>query len=87
VRHGQGLIVKRVGELLEATIHARGARIDIGRDLHVQGLMRPLAVVWSTKASKRACCCRTFADAGLVASRFSVRCIRSWRPFRCGCPG
>jgi len=27
------------------------------------------------------------AAAGLVASRFSVKCIRSWRPFCCGWPG
>ena len=25
--------------------------------------------------------------AGLVASVFNVKCIRSWRPFCSGCPG
>jgi hypothetical protein len=32
------------------------------------------------KLSKRACCCRKFRAAGWVASFFSVRCMRSWRP-------
>jgi hypothetical protein len=30
---------------------------------------------------------RKFLAAGLVASFFNVRCIRSWRPFCCGLPG
>src|SRR5260370_9447786 len=37
--------------------------------------------------SNLACCCRKFALAGLVASFFRVRCMRSWRPFCCGLPG
>src|ERR1700733_778372 len=39
------------------------------------------------KSSNLACCCRKFWAAGLVASSFKVRCIRSWRPFCCGLPG
>src|ERR1035438_9374034 len=30
--------------------------------------------------SNLACCCRKFRLAGLVASFFRVRCMRSWRP-------
>ena len=41
----------------------------------------------SMNASNRACCCSTFAAAGLVASFLSVRCVRSCRPFCCGWPG
>src|SRR5450755_1884972 len=37
--------------------------------------------------SHLASCCRKFALAGLVASFFRVRCMRSWRPFCCGLPG
>src|SRR5260370_836907 len=40
-----------------------------------------------TKSSKRACCCRLFIPGGRVASFFSVRCMRSSRPFCCGWPG
>src|SRR6516164_458946 len=40
-----------------------------------------------TKSSKRACCCRLFIPGGRVASFFSVKCMRSWRPFCCGWPG
>src|SRR6185437_10805693 len=39
------------------------------------------------KSSNLACCCRKFWAAGLVASSFKVRCMRSWRPFCCGWPG
>ena len=39
------------------------------------------------KSLKRACCCRPFIPGGRVVSFFSVRCMRSWRPFRCGWPG
>src|SRR5215831_14961089 len=41
----------------------------------------------SINLSNLACCCRKFAAAGLVASFFRVRCMRSWRPFCWGCPG
>lgn len=41
----------------------------------------------STKSSKRACCCRKLAPAGLVVSSFKAGCMRSWRPFCCGLPG
>ena len=75
--HRDRLIVKRVREVVEAAIDARGAHVEVGRDLHVQGLVRPLLVVLRDEASKRACCCRTFGAAGFVASFFSVRCIRS----------
>ena len=54
-----------------------GAGVDLGRDFHIQRLVRSLAVVAVHEGI--ACWCRTLADAGL-ASRFSVRCIRSWRP-------
>src|SRR6267378_777046 len=37
--------------------------------------------------SNLACCCRKLEAAGLVASFFSVRCMRSWRPFCWGWPG
>src|SRR3954463_9113394 len=40
-----------------------------------------------TKESKRSCCCRLLKPGGRVASFFSVRCMRSWRPFCCGWPG
>jgi hypothetical protein len=33
-----------------------------------------------TKSSNRSCCCSTFGAAGLAASRFKVRCMRSCRP-------
>src|ERR1700675_3835167 len=36
--------------------------------------------------SNLACCCRKLALAGLVASFFRVRCMRSWRPFCWGWP-
>src|SRR5579864_2758817 len=39
------------------------------------------------KSSNLACCCRKFLAAGLVASSFKVRCMRSCRPFCCGWPG
>src|SRR5229473_7994865 len=36
------------------------------------------------KSSNLACCCRKLPAAGLVASFFKVRCMRSWRPFLLG---
>src|SRR5229473_2858369 len=39
------------------------------------------------KSSNLACCCRKLPAAGLVASFFKVRCMRSWRPFCWGWPG
>jgi hypothetical protein len=39
------------------------------------------------KSSNRACCWSTLEAAGFVVSRFSVKCMRSCRPFCCGCPG
>src|SRR5437773_10201668 len=41
----------------------------------------------SMNSSNFACCCRKFCAAGLVASFFKVRCMRSWRPFCWGWPG
>src|SRR5690242_7062790 len=37
--------------------------------------------------SNLTCCCRKLQAAGLVASCFKVRCMRSWRPFCWGWPG
>jgi hypothetical protein len=34
-----------------------------------------------------ACCCSRLAPAGRVASFLRVTCMRSCRPFCCGCPG
>jgi hypothetical protein len=53
-----------------------GAITDFCRSLSNRNRIR----IW-------ACCCSTLAAAGLVASRFSARCMRSCRPFYCGCPG
>src|ERR1039457_6246867 len=41
----------------------------------------------SMNLSNLACCCRKFRLAGLVASFFRWRCMRSWRPFCWGWPG
>ena len=47
--------------------------------LHPERLMgRPCSVM---KSSNRTCSWSTFQAAGFAASRFSVRCIRSCRPF------
>ena len=50
----------------------------------VERLMRPLVVVNLDELIEALCCCRKLKEAGLVASFFSVRCMRSWRPFCCG---
>jgi len=45
VRHGDRLIVKRVGQVFKAAIHAWRSRVEVGRDFHVQRLMGPVPVV------------------------------------------
>ena len=36
--------MERIGELLQAAIGARRARVDVGRHFHPEGLVRPLLV-------------------------------------------
>ena len=65
--------MKRVGELVEAAVGARGARVDIGRDFHLQALVGPLAVVLVDEGIKAGLLLEEFAAAGLVASVSSRR--------------
>ena len=78
-------IVELAAGRYRAALRAR--RRSAGQ-LHVERLVRPLVCCTaSMKSSNLACCCRKLAPAGLVASFFSVRCMRSCRPFCCGWPG
>ena len=43
--HGDGSVVERVVELRQAAIGARRGRVELGRTLHVERLVRPLVVV------------------------------------------
>src|SRR5689334_22315711 len=77
-------VVQRVCEVGQAGIGSRTGRVDFGRTLHGERLVWPFGIEF---LNKRACCCRLFIPGGRVASFFSVRCMRSWRPFCCGWPG
>ncbi len=48
--------------------------------------MRPTSLNSFTNRSKVRCCARRLAAGGCAVSCSSVRCIRSCRPFRAGCP-
>jgi hypothetical protein len=65
----------------------RAGMVKTCRCLIVQAFMRTLVVEHVAKAIERLCCARRVAAGGFNTSSFSVRCIRSWRPFCCGLPG
>ena len=84
--HGDRTIVERILELVEAPIRARRRLVELGRVVHVDRLMRPLAVVALDEVVELGLLLKEVARRGL-ASFFSVRCMRSCRPFCWGFPG
>jgi hypothetical protein len=44
VRDREGRIVEGIGQILQAAIEARRARVDVRRHVHFERLMRPLVV-------------------------------------------
>ena len=67
-------------------IRARRRRITRGRGLHAQGLVRTHLVVLLAKAIEGALLRPPVVGGRLAVSCFSVRCMRSCRPFCSGCP-
>ena len=53
----------------------------------VQRLVRALVVELLAEALNLRCWAARLPAGGRVVSAFSVRCMRSWRPFCCGLPG
>ena len=82
----RALIEKRSGILFD-TSRERFFSTRVREHMSAKRLSHGTDLLRVMKSSNRACCWSTFAAAGFVASRFSVRCMRSWRPFCCGCPG
>ena len=77
----------RVVELRQLARESDGARLVETRwNLVVQPFVRTLIVEHVAKVIEGLCCARRDAAGGTVVSSFSVRCIRSWRPFCCGRP-
>jgi hypothetical protein len=64
-----------------------GGGIAGGGGAHVEHLVRPLAVELFTEALILALLSTRVRVGERVVSAFSVRCMRSWRPFCCGLPG
>jgi len=60
--------------------------IETRWDLVVQALMRALVIEHIAKVIEAALLCTKGCAGDFVVSSFSVRCIRSWRPFCCGRP-
>src|SRR5437764_7648890 len=65
----------------------RRGRVTRGRRLLVERLVRALVIELLAKTLNLRCCAARLPAAGRVVSAFSVRCIRSWRPFCAGRPG
>jgi hypothetical protein len=77
----------RVLELRQLAWHADGAGLlETCRNLVVQALMRALVVEHGAKVIEAALLCTKGSRRRFIVSSFSVRCIRSWRPFCCGRP-
>ena len=68
-------------------IRTRRSRVHRARSFHIQRFVRTLLIVLAAKTIKSPLlCCARLAAGGEAVSCFSVRCIRSCRPFCSGCP-
>ena len=87
LRHRDGAIVEGILELSVGRDRAAARAVELAGILHVQRLVRALLVVALDEAIELRLLLQEVLRGGLVASFFSVRCMRSWRPFCCGLPG
>jgi len=79
--------VEGVGEVRQAATGLPTGSVDVTAGHFISSASGGRSVLYSrTKSSKRACCWRLLAG-GLTVSFLRVRCMRSWRLFRCGRPG
>ena len=82
-----GFVVEGIVDVRQSAVGSRGRLIDLGRAFHVQGFVRTFVVEDLDELVEAGLLLQEVPAAGLVASFFSVRCMRSWRPFCCGWPG
>jgi hypothetical protein len=68
----QGLV-----DVLQSGVDLRGRLIDLGRTLHAESFVRTFVVEEINKFIKAGLLLQKVAAAGLVASFFKVRCMRS----------
>jgi hypothetical protein len=87
MRHTNGSVVVRVIGLGWRCVDATRRCIEISRISTAQSLMRPLLIANRDELIEALLLLRKLNEAGLIASFFSVRCMRSWRPFCWGQPG
>src|ERR1700676_5223030 len=80
-------VVQRVCEVGQAGVGSRTRRVDFGRTLHGERLVWPFGIEFLDKVVEAGLLLQAVHSGRSVASFFSVRCMRSWRPFCCGWPG
>jgi hypothetical protein len=79
-----GFVVERIVDVRQSGIRTRRGLIDFGRTLHVEGFVRTFVVEDLDELVEPSLLLQKIPNGRLVASFFSVRCMRSWRPFCCG---
>ena len=76
-----GFVVEGIVDVGQAGVRTRGRLIDLRRTLHVESFMGTLVVEDFHELAETGLLLEEVNAAGLVASFFKVRCMRSWRPF------
>jgi hypothetical protein len=82
-----GFVVEGIVDVRQPGVGTRGRLVDLRRTFHIQSFVRALVVEELKEFIEASLLLQKVGAAGLVASFFKVRCMRSGRPFCCGAPG